>query len=82
MDYNNRKPEFTKDFVLRTTLNHMIESINISIKKTIKRIREFEDNPEKTEEIKETLDSLTALNNMMKDIKINNRELIERYRDD
>ena len=80
MDDMNR-PDFTKDYVIRTTLNHMMESINISTRKTINRVREFEDDPEKTEEIKDTLDSLNALINLMKDIKTNNRDLIERYKD-
>lgn len=73
---------FTKEFVIRTTLNHMCESINISIKKTIKRLKEFEGDEERMKEAMDALGSLTALNNMMIDIKNNNRELIDEYRDD
>ena len=73
---------FTKEFVIRTTLNHMCESINISIKKTIKRLKEFEDDEEKMKEAMDALGSLTALNNMMIDIKNNNRELIDEYREE
>ena len=73
---------FTKEFVIRTTINHMLESINISIKKTIRRLKEFEGDEAKMQEAMDALGSLTALNNMMVDVKNNNRELIEEYKDD
>jgi hypothetical protein len=49
---------FTKGYVLRTTAKHMRKSIDISIRKTFERIKEFDNNPEKSREVLETLSIL------------------------
>ena len=67
---------FDHDYVIKITLEHMKNSISISIQKTISRIPEFEDNAEKSEELKRTLLSLSNLNYLINQIEINNGELL------
>jgi hypothetical protein len=54
MAIEDQKP-FGKGYVLRTTAKHMRKSIDISIRKTFERIKEFDGNQEKSKEIMETL---------------------------
>ena len=68
--------EFTKEYVLRTTLSHMVESVNISVSKTISRLGEFEHEPDKLREIQETLVSLNELKKMLQGIKDENADLL------
>jgi hypothetical protein len=56
---------FSKSYVLRTTAKHMRKNIDISIRKTFERIKEFEGNVEKNHELFETL---AVLHKMRKDL--------------
>jgi hypothetical protein len=51
---NKTKP-FSMDYVLNATTKHMLKSVDISIRKTLERIAEFEGNQEKSQEIFITL---------------------------
>lgn len=54
---SNKRP-FTMEYVLRATLSHMRDSVDISINKTSERIAEFEGNPSKSAEVFKTLAAL------------------------
>lgn len=49
---------FTKGYVLRTTAKHMRRSVDISIQKTFDRAKEFENDPEKSNECFQALSML------------------------
>lgn len=50
--------QFSMEYVLTATYKHMLKSVDISIKKTLNRIAEFEGNQEKSQEIFVTLTKL------------------------
>lgn len=50
----NKRP-FTMEYVLRATLSHMRDCVDISITKTSERISEFEGDQEKSTEVFKTL---------------------------
>lgn len=49
------------DFVIYTTIKHMVKSVDISIQKTFERIREFDGDQEKSSEVFRTLTILHSL---------------------
>ena len=57
MSANNVRP-FSSKYVIQLTLKNMQECITKSINKTASRIAEFENNPEKSQEIIVTLSNL------------------------
>ena len=57
---NKTKP-FSLDYVLGTTSKHMRKSIDISIRKTVDRIADFDGNLEKSQEVFKTLAMLHTL---------------------
>ncbi len=57
---NNTKP-FSIEYVISATKKHMLKSIEISIRKTIERIAEFDGNREKSEEVFRTLSELNSM---------------------
>jgi hypothetical protein len=64
-----QKP-FSKSYVLRTTTKHMRKSIDISIRKTFERIKEFSNEGETPSEEKsrEVFETLQFLHRMRKDL--------------
>ena len=68
---------FSQDYVLRETLKHMQDSVNISTQKTLSRLPEFVADSAKIQEIMDTLSSLNALNKLIEEIKANNSEILE-----
>lgn len=60
------KTPFSYNYVLRTTIRHMIRDIDISISKTLKRFPEFVNNQSKSQEIFTTL---MQLHKMRKDLE-------------
>jgi hypothetical protein len=50
----NKRP-FSIEYVLRATLTHMRNSVDMSINKTSERIAEFEGDPDKSSEVFKTL---------------------------
>ena len=62
MEKENSKP-FSMDYVLRTTTKHLRKSIDVSIKKTLDRIAEFDGDQVKSAEVFKTLAHLHKLKN-------------------
>jgi hypothetical protein len=61
---------FSRGYVLRTTAKHMRKSIDISIRKTFERIKEFStvgDTPSE-EKSREVIETLGLLHRMRKDL--------------
>ena len=52
---------FDAKFVIRATVRHMMNSVDISIQKTLNRIHEFENDPKKSEEVFKALFHLQGL---------------------
>ena len=73
MDKKNDKP-FSIGFVLRTTAKHMRKSIDISIRKTADRIREFEGDVVKSKEIFQTLSTLHSMRKSLDDFQLANKD--------
>ena len=61
-------------YVLRTTAKHMRKSIDISIRKTFERIKEFEGNQEKSQEVFKALAQLHAMRKQLDDFQQANQE--------
>jgi len=57
---NNSKP-FSLNYVLKATKTHMRKCVDISIRKTVERIAEFDSNNEMSKEVFNTLATLYAL---------------------
>jgi hypothetical protein len=57
---NITKP-FSIEYVISATKKHILKSVEISIRKTIDRIAEFENDREKSEEVFRTLAELNAM---------------------
>lgn len=64
MEDTRIKP-FSQGYVLRTTAKHMRKSIDISIRKTFERIKDFDGNVEKS---KEVFNALSVLHNLRKQL--------------
>lgn len=56
-----RRAPFSTDYVLKHTANHMRIAIDTSIRKTFKRLPEFANDQEKSQEIFKTLGALHAM---------------------
>ena len=65
---------FSMGYVLRTTTKHMRKSIDISIRKTFERVKEFEGNQEKSQEVFKTLSQLHAMRKQLDDFQRTNQE--------
>lgn len=53
--------QFDANFVMRVTLKRMKECVDSSLQKTFSRIQEFQDSPEKSNEVFKALGSLHQL---------------------
>ena len=73
MAENQSKP-FSMGYVLRTTAKHMRKSIDISIRKTFERIKEFEGDQVKSQEVFQTLAQLHAMRKQLDDFQLANQE--------
>jgi len=60
---------FTMSHVLRLTTKNMRRHIDISIRKTYDRVKDFEGNSEKSKEIFQTLDLLHRLRKLLDDFQ-------------
>lgn len=65
---------FSQGYVLRTTAKHMRKSIDISIRKTFDRIKEFESQPEKANEVFNTLAVLHTLRKQVDDFQFQHKK--------
>ena len=63
---NITKP-FSIEYVINATKKHMLKSIDISIRKTIERIAEFEGDRDKSEEVFRTLSELDGMKKQLEE---------------
>lgn len=63
---NITKP-FSIEYVISATKKHMLKSIDISIRKTITRIAEFEGDRDKSEEVFRTLSELDGMKKQLEE---------------
>lgn len=66
---------FSKAFVMRTTLRHMRRSVDISIRKSFERFKDFDNESKTGRQIMETLSVLHTVRKMLDDFQANNPEL-------
>lgn len=66
---------FSKSFVMRTTFRHMRRSVDISIRKSFERFKDFDQNSKIGQEIMETLSVLHTVRKMLDDFQKANPEL-------
>jgi len=77
MNTEKVKP-FSCGYVLRTTAKHVRRSIDISIRKTFARIKEFDGDPKKGHEIFETLSALHSMRSSLDAFQEENKELFSK----
>ena len=69
---DNQERPFSREFVIRKTQEHMLKSIDISLRKTFERLPEFENtDPDKAREIFDTIQELLHLRMTMDTLDIN-----------
>lgn len=68
---------FSQSYVINVTIEHMKRDIDHSIRKTLGRMEEFQNDPEKTYEIMVTLASLNRLHDLLDSIVQNNSTILE-----
>lgn len=73
MTEESQKP-FSAAYVLRTTAKHMRKSIDISIRKTFERIKDFAPDTEKAREVFFTLSVLHQMRKNLDDFQADNAE--------
>ena len=66
---------FSKSFVMRTTFRHMRRSVDISIRKSFERFKDFDNDSKVGQEIMETLSLLHTVRKMLDDFQLENSEL-------
>ncbi len=66
---------FSKSFVMRTTFRHMRRSVDISIRKSFERFKDFDNDSRAGKEIMETLSVLHTVRKMLDDFQVENAEL-------
>jgi hypothetical protein len=66
---------FSKSFVMRTTFRHMRRSVDISIRKSFERFKDFDNDSKAGQEIMETLSLLHTVRKMLDDFQLENSEL-------
>lgn len=66
---------FSKGFVMRTTFRHMRRSVDISIRKSFERFKDFDNDSEIGREIMETLSLLHTVRKLLDDFQEQNQEL-------
>lgn len=66
--------KFSKGYVLRTTAKHMRKAVDISIRKTFDRIKEYEGDSDKSREIMETLSDLHQMRKTLDDFQSQNKD--------
>ena len=69
------KPPFSKSFVMKTTFRHMRRSVDISIRKSFDRFKDFPQDSEVGKEIMETLSVLHTVRKVLDEFQENNKHL-------
>jgi hypothetical protein len=70
------KKPFTKEFVLRTTLQNMRGMVDLSMRKTVARLDDFPNDADMKLEVLSTLASLDQLHKTIQSIIDNNPDLL------
>jgi hypothetical protein len=73
MTDESQKP-FSTSYVLKTTAKHMRKSIDISIRKTFERVKEFEPNTDRAKEVFVTLSILHQMRKNLDDFQALNSD--------
>ena len=60
---------FSAEYVVSVTKRHMLKDIDVSIAKTVARISEFAEDPEKSREIFNAIATLQQMKNMVRGMK-------------
>ena len=68
---------FSMKFVLEKTTQNMLGSIEFSTNRTIFRVLDFVDDPQKLKEVQDTLEVLASMHKMVKEFQDNNKSLFE-----
>ena len=63
-----RSNPFSFGYVIKLTMRHCTEAVNVSISRTLARIKEFENDREKSEEIFKTLAKLHEIKAQLESI--------------
>jgi hypothetical protein len=66
---------FSIGYVLRVTTKNMRKSIDVSIRKTFERVKEFDGNMERSTEVFQTLSALHAMRKMLDDFQHENKDV-------
>jgi len=74
MNEEQLEKPFSMGYVLRTTAKHMRKSIDISIRKTFERVKDFEGNQPKSQEVFNTLAHLHSMRKQLDDFQKANQE--------
>ena len=64
---NTDEKPFSFEYVIATTISHMQKSIDISIRKTFERVKDFDENTDKSKEIFYTLSELHKMRKSLDD---------------
>ena len=65
---------FSQGYVLRATAKHMRKDVDISIRKTFERVKDFDGNAEKSKEVFQTLSILHAMRKQLDDFQLQFKE--------
>lgn len=77
-----KKNSFSGAYVMKVTFHHMIRAVDISLRKTIARLDEFDDDGNEGEEVLKTLSNLSRMREDLVKIMDNNPELFQRSIDE
>ena len=77
MSQDKKVGPFTKSFVLNATLKHMQNAIDISNRKAVARMQDFDSQSEKGVEILETLSVLNTMSKLLSEFKEHNPSLFK-----
>lgn len=69
-----KKKPFSQSYVLKMTMKHMRESIDVSLRKTFGRIQEFDGDLEKSQEVFKALAALHAIRTILDEFQAENKE--------
>lgn len=68
---------FSKAFVATTTMRHMQNAIDISTRKSVARLQDFDGQSSKGVEILETLSLLATMSKLLEEFKVNNQQIFQ-----
>jgi hypothetical protein len=71
------KAPFSRDYVVRKTLDGMRNAVSFSMQKTLARLEDFPEGDPKRAEVLETLSVLNSINGVVSDFEKHNKHLLE-----